>query len=876
MNKLFKKAAAIIAGAVIAVSSIGTTYITTEYQAFAEASEPAAKTAKPEVIGYSLMTIPAADSDNPDAPAEEPKQLLSITKDIPFTLTIEIMDRLLKGADATEDEIIFEKSMGSFKCKNAVVEKNCADADPLKYTVTLECTWLGGSNSFAFMIGYSNVGGDFTDLSFAMTECREPDKPSEPEPDPSKAEPIFRINANNVSEIIAGESGRFSLELTNLGSVDAERILVEVTAPEDLVLTNGSESDDIGRILAGSSSSVSIIYKALDKINSAKQTFSISLRYYYDTGSGESIGNASATISIPSKISNDGSTSAEPIFKITPKKIAEIKTGESGSFDVELKNLGKLAANRVLVETTASDDVILTDGSGSQDISTIAANGTATVTIGYKALEKINSSKQTFNITLHYYYDGAGGETIGTANSAVNVPASITKEPQETEVIAPTIKIVGQTLTVPITEKSEYEYTLTVRNLGDVHAENVFISLDASDSLYFIDGTETAEIDTLAAKASASVKVKFRTVDSIAAVKQGITAHISYIYIDNGVRKQAESDSSVTIIARASNGETPGTPGNAAVPNIIIKSYDIGAEQIAAGDSFDLALTLFNTNSAKGVENVIMTINAGGSVNIYGGTNTFYYPSIGSAGEISETIPLKALATAETGTSSISVSLKYDYLDGDTRSTANLEQTIFIPVYQPDKMTFEVNVPSYPGSVGQDMYITTTYLNKGRSDISNVKAEIVGDVGALSTSKVIGNVAPGGNGSFDFIVNPYMPGECSFTIKITYEDATLTEVTKEYPVSFTVEDMYDPGMFDPGTFEPGMEDPGMEDGNNFPWVIVWICAGVLVVGGIILTIVLVKRHKKKKAALTEADIDWEDEFDDKNNSNNNNNNTTTV
>lgn len=882
MNKLFKKAAALIAGAVIAVSSIGTTYITTTYQASAEASEPPAKTAKPEVIGYSLMSIPQAppeESEPSESGAEvtpeEPKPLTSVTANVPFTLTINVMDRLLKGKDANESDIIFEKSMGSFKCGTAVIEKNCTDTDPLKYTVTLECTWLGGSNSFGFMIGYSNIDGDFTDLEFTMNECRQSSSSTDPDPqpDPSVAEPIFKISTSSTSEIKAGERGSFTLNLKNLGTVDAKRILIEVTAPDDVMLIDGSESDDISAIWAGSSSSIAIRYEALSKITSTKQTFSISLRYYYDTGNGETIGSASATVNIPSVISNDGSTSAEPIFKITPSNISEIKNGQSGSFNVELKNLGNLAANRVLVETTASDDVILTNGSGSQDISSISPNGTSTVTISYKALDKVNSAKQTFTVTLHYYYDGASGEAIGTASSTVNVPASVEGL---AEVTAPTLKIAGQTLSLPITADSEYEYTLTVRNFGDIHADDVYLFLDASDSLYFIDGTETVEVGTLAAKASASFKVRFRTIDSIAAVKQGITAHISYAYFDNGVKKQAESDSSITIIASSSSGDTPGKPGNSAAPNIIIKSYDIGAEQIAAGDAFDLALTLFNTSSAKGVENVIMTINAGGSVNIFGGTNTFYYPTIGTDGEISENIPLKALATAETGTSSISVSLKYDYMDGDTRSTANLEQTIFIPVYQPDKMTFEVNVPTYPATVGQDMYITTTYLNKGRSDISNVKAEIVGDVGALSTSKVIGNVQPGGNGSFDFIVNPYMAGECAFTIKVTYEDATLTEVTKEYPVSFMVEDMYDPGIFDPGTFEPGLDDPGMEDGNNFPWVIVWICAGVIVVGGIILTIVLVKRHKKKKAALTEADIDWEDEFDDKNNSNNNNNNTTTV
>lgn len=590
-------------------------------------------------------------------------------------------------------------------------------------------------------------------------------------------------------------------------------------------------------------------------------------------GAETSVGDISPAMEVREASNDSGSNAkstraaSERVFKITPKDIPTIKSGASGSFTLELTNLGAAATN-VLVETTASEDVILTGGSGSQVIPSIDPNETKSVIISYKALSSIGSAKQNFGVSVTC--------NSNTIESTVTLPARVSGSSEST---GPILKMTGQTLSRPLSAKTEYEYTLTIMNISDTDATDIYVFFDASDSLYFIGGTETATIDYIDGKESEDVKVKFRTTDSIGAIKQGITAHITYSYKEGGVEKTAECEASVTIIANGT-GEGPSSGGNIAVPNIIIKSYDIGAEQIAAGDSFDLALNLFNTSTITGVENVIMTINAGGSVNIFGGTNTFYYPKISASGEISETIPLKALATAETGTSSISVSLKYDYIDSGSRFTVNLEQTIFVPVYQPDKMTFEVNVPTWSAQVGQDMYITTTYLNKGRSDISNVKAEIVGDVNALSTSKVIGTVQPGGNGSFDFIVNPYMPGTCEFVIMVTYEDATLTEVTKELPVSFEVEDFMDFGMYEPGFDEPGFEDPGMEEGKKFPWLLLWIGIGVVVIGGVITIIIVAKHKKKKKNALTEADIDWEDEFDDiasdDNNNNNNNNNTTTV
>ncbi len=862
MNKLFKNAASFLVGAAVFVTQtqatpvIGTGNLLTAYAAGPSSSST---TGKPEVLGYTVT-----DTHN--------REISSIKEDRKFNLIIEVMDRVLKSNGISNaNDIIFTKSLGRFKYTSSAVAITSTGTEPLKYTITLEdCVWQGGSNTFGFLVGYAS-GADFFDLSLDVSECvttaDKPDPPSD-----SSAEPIFKITANDAPEIKAGDSGSFEISLKNLGSVDADRVLVEITTSDDIILTDGSYTQDIDSIGAYDTETIEISYKALGKINSAKQPFNISLHYYYDGGNGETTGNASTTINIPAVIS--GSSTTEPIFKITPSISSEIKSGESGYFTVNIKNLSSVDVKRMLLETTASEDVVINENSLSQEILIIPANSTASVTVHYTALDKINSAKQNFSISMRYFYDGGNGETSAETTASVTVPSIVNDTSDENS--DPLLKLIGQSPTEPISEKSEYEYILTVKNFGDTAVNNANLFFEASDSLYFIDGTDIASIEEIPANGSAEVKVKFRTSDSISSIKQSITAHITYSYVSGGIKKNAETDTSVIIIAKQS--EAP-SGGNAAVPNIIIKSYDIGAEQIAAGDPFNLKLELLNTSNVTGVENIIMTVNAGGSINIFGGSNTFYYSKLSASGEIAETIPLKALPTAETGISSISISLKYDYFDKETRNTSNTEQTIFIPVYQPDKMTFDIAVPTYPVQVGSDTYITTTYLNKGRSDISNVKAEIVGDVGALSTSKVIGTVQPGGNGSFDFIISPYMSGLCEFTIKVTYEDATLTEVTKEFPVSFTVDEPFDPGFIDPGMVDPGFEDPTIDEGGGFPWWLLWIGIGVLVVGGIVTIIIVVKHKKKKKKALTEADIDWEDEFADipsGNSSNNNDNNTTKV
>lgn len=955
MKKFFKAAAAFIVSAALFIPQISMmTYAAADsgQQESSGGSSQQTANGSPVVAGYRLV-------DNND------QTLTSIKSGESFDLELTIKDISLKTSDINgSGDIDFIKSIDDFTNIGSNVTVTSAGDEPLTYLIDVyNCKWSGGSSNFAFMIGYAQ-SSSYSNLSFAVRECRG----STDDPGSGVSEPIFKITASNVSTIKAGDSGSFNIYIKNLGSVTAERVLVEISSSADILLTNGSGTQDVNAVYSNSTSTLTVRYKALDRITSSKQAFNISLRYYYDNNGSESMGSASASLEVMSEISAEAKDAPVvlSVFDLSEKVlepnteysgtvtlsnigtadmkginvsfesgsdfiltggtsslyIAELRRGSSYKVPVKIKTLsgfgnlkqelsisvkysyitgseetettanniftmfgnlqsvhapipvvsfanpstvsagqrydytlnienkGEIDMDSVSVKIRSGDEITILSASDSAFIQKIGAGKKEALKMTFETATELSSAKQTFDVELSYYYTENGRNEQVTQNASVSVDAVVSG--------APILRMKGQSLSGAIVANTAYDYALTLTNYGKISVKDVYIGFEASDSLYFTGGTENASIASIPAGGSVTVNVKFKTTESILSVKQGITAHISYSYGTDNAKKTAETDATVTIVA-AGSGETGG--GNIATPNIIIGSYDIGAEQIAAGDAFDLNLELFNTSAATSVENLIMTVNAGGQINIYGGGNTFFYPAMAASGTIPETIPLKALATAETGTSSVNISLKYDYMNNGSLTTVTSEQTIFIPVYQPDKMTFEVNVPTYSVYAGNDVYITTTYLNKGRSDISNVKAELVGDISALSTSKVIGTVVPGGNGSFDFIVTPYMGGDCEFTIKVTYEDATLTEVTKEIPVNFYVEEMdWGGGWEEPGWEDPGFEEPTEEGG--FPWIWLWIGIGVLVVGGIITIIVVKKHKKKKKSRLSEADIDWEDEFDD--------------
>lgn len=993
MNKLFKAAAAFAVTAALLIPQSVITYAEPAAAASTtpDAVQPAPDNTAPADTTPStepVDTTPSTDPANPDGnkdPIEKinpskpvlvgytltndrNKPINSVSPNGEFNIAITVKDIGLKTSDIKgASDIDFIKSVDSFRGTLKNVEITSQPDELLTYKATFEkCKWIGGSTDFGFMTGFLSLGSDYKEMTFAVRECKESSGGNTP--DYSTAEPTFRVTAEQPeAPIKAGDEGMIEFTIKNLGSVEAERVLVEISASDDLLITDGTGSQDINIIYSGGTDTVGVRYKTGDKISSAKQTFTVNLRYYYDNGNGETSGTSTNTVNFESIVST--------IEKVYPVVLSEFDLSEKlvdankeYSGTVTLKNIGTADMKGLFINFSSSGDFILTGGTSTVFVPELEKGSSYKVPIKIKTLSGFNNLKQDLSLSVKYSYtvgsedrEGTventftmfanmesayaplpvvsisgqetpvsaghkyrykiiienkgeldmdnvtlklkGGEGISIASSdesafIAKIPAGGKESvPMSFETAAelvsskigvdidisyffenngkneqvsssssvsmdaivsgaPIIRMTGNSLGKAVTAKNEYEYTLNLTNYGDIAVKDIYLNLTTSDSLYMLEGTEYAHVDSIAAGATASVKVKFRTTDTITSAKQSIHAKITYSYGVTNAEKTAETDGEVSIIAA---GASDPSSSNTAAPNVIIGAYNIGAEQIAAGDPFDLKLDLYNTSSALGVENLVMTVNASGDISIYGGGNTFFYPTMDATGTISETIPLKAMATADTGTSSVSISLKYDYVDNGNRQTVTSEQTIFVPVYQPDKMSFEVQIPTYTVMAGNQVYITTSYLNKGRSAIANIKAELVGEIEALSTSKVIGTVDPGKNGTFDFIVTPYMAGECSFTIKVTYEDSTLTEITKEFPVSFMVEEQIwdDPGNW--GEFPMTMEPDGS---SGFPWLILWIGIGVLAVGGVVTLIVLLNVKKKKKKKLTEADIDWEDDLDD--------------
>lgn len=816
--------------------------------------------AAPAVVPFAAFAAGTTEADDPGLTMNpvvvqylptntKGKELGTISENTVFNLKIVIKDLKIKTSQLAnkENDIDFIKTMDTFKGTVKSVKITSTGDELLRYEVDLtDCKWLGGSTAFGFMVGYTGSSG-YSDGSVTINECKA--SSGSDDPTVNVSEPMIKITGVEPdAPIKAGETGEFRIKLKNLGSTAAYNILAEITPSDDILIIEGTGTQDIESLDFKDEKIITVKYKALDKITSLKQNFGVSLKYYYDNGTSESTGSASSQVSVAAEVST-----TERVYPVITTDFSlaetEIEGGKEYSGVVTVRNSGTADMKGLFVSFSGTDDIIITGGTGSRYFEDLPVNSTKQITVKFRTMKEITTLRQELKVSLKYNYMQGSDEQEGTyeqsfimfgkgAGSAplpvitskplenplqagktyrkafyvtnkgtedmknitikvkgsegltivsgseqffvdsikagkqkrvlvyFNTNADLTAVNQTLDIdieyyyekagvltsetksgtvtmnsaisTAPVLRISGDNLGAALLPDNEYEYNVYVKNYGDITVRDVFVDLTATDGMYFLDGTESAHIEIIRPGDSATIPVKFRTLENITSIKQGITAEMKYSYGRNTSIVQKEGTSSLTLIAAAN--KDPDGKDNSAAPNIIIGKYDIGADQIAAGDIFNLSLDFYNTNASTAIENLIMTVNASGDLSIYGGSNSFYYPSMAAGGSASESVQLRALPTAATGTSSVSVSFKYDYMVGDTRNTMTSEQSIYVPLYQPDKMTFSVSKPTYDIYTGNEVYLTLSYINKGRADAANVKVELTS--GSSSTDDgVVGDTS---------------------------------------------------------------------------------------------------------------------------------------
>lgn len=281
-------------------------------------------------------------------------------------------------------------------------------------------------------------------------------------------------------------------------------------------------------------------------------------------------------------------------------------------------------------------------------------------------------------------------------------------------------------------------------------------------------------------------------------------------------------------------------------PTIILNSANYGKVAII-GEPFALSTVATNTSTNLELDNVSLKIVLPNGITLANGNSQVLIGKVGKGGEINHTFTLIAEGVANDITS-LPIQLVYTFeaFVGGQRTQFTSQQDVSINVQQPTRFDIQSIFNDLEMYMGNESYMSASLVNKGKTTVYNVTAELVSDTLTAYEVEFLGNIMPGSTAEAEFDFTASQVGTSTGKLLVIYEDATGTQYTIER--EFTIE-VLEEMVWDKPVVDMPVVEPAVEKTSFVPYVIV---AVVIAAGGFFF-------WKKKKKAKRLAELGDEDE-----------------
>ena len=771
------------------------------------------------------------------------KTVGSVTKGTTVNLAVSIKDT----GDGTGAEdpgtLDITKLDDSFTGGSVSVQRTSEPGKPLVYQVTLTgVTYKGVGQTLRLQVGKAGDAGSYQTMEVTITEAvvyeapqPAPDIPSTPEAAPAPMVVISRSDLDKPIE--AGQTVDVIVYFRNLGNTKLKSAVATFTPTDGLIIEGGNSSFVLDEIGGKKTVSVKLKVKGASTIATPAQSLGVELKFNYYNNISTVQGSVTDKVSIPAL----GRESVpQPPVVVTRSPIdAPVAPGQILDVVLTIRNGGTTKLVSPVLAVTPSDSLLLLSDTSTFLLKDIEPGKSQNVTVRIQAAKDLASTSQALSTELKFSYDNGGMLTQATASDRVGIPAQ-----GKESVPQPVVILTRSPMSKPLSAGESATVTLTFQNKGTTKLVSPVLGVSTSEALMLLNDSSSFLLSDIEPGQSQSVAVQVKAVGEITSANQSLSTELKYTYYNGEAMTQATASDKVNLVANITEKT------DTSVPNVVIRDFTYGETSVAAGSRFPLSFTFENTGKVA-IENLVVTVDGGESFAMDGSTNTFFYRALSAGGTQKQDVPMRTVPTSKSGAQSVSVGFKYEYVDGGKRTQATSDIKISIPVYQPDRFQINTPVPPEQTTVGEEVEILLTYVNKGKDDIANVEATVEGDgVDTPSRVQYLGNITAGTNGSIGFALTPNQAGEIKVVLKVSYEDADQQIKTREFPLTFQAEEFVPPDFSD--------EDFNVDEGNSFPWV--WVAAGGGGLAVLALAVFLIRRKKAAKAdAGEESWDDWGDE-----------------
>ena len=174
------------------------------------------------------------------------------------------------------------------------------------------------------------------------------------------------------------------------------------------------------------------------------------------------------------------------------------------------------------------------------------------------------------------------------------------------------------------------------------------------------------------------------------------------------------------------------TKDNSRTPSILVRGNKIttsvqgaAAGTALAGNECTLTLDILSTSGDEALTDLLVTLALPEGVTLASGNSTAYIGSMAAGSGTSVSFQLLPGANFTGGVATIGVSLSA--VGKDTGVAVSSSTNVTVPVMQPER--FELTNLEAPETLylGEEGYVSLTFVNKGKSSINNLSAEISGE-----------------------------------------------------------------------------------------------------------------------------------------------------
>lgn len=421
-----------------------------------------------------------------------------------------------------------------------------------------------------------------------------------------------------------------------------------------------------------------------------------------------------------------------------------------------------------------------------------------------------------------------------------------------------------------------YQFSAVVNDpklkLDDVEKGLKILSAELTGSNAFdMPGSNSGKIGELSSLASGSGGIRYKvTFSNVEYRRKKSTDEFQFDLKTNGGALEEKKGWAVPVIDSDEAERNPYYPSNGddeeesssskvdiepPTPTIIVSKYDYGGGVLTAASDFTLRIRFTNTSKKLPVDNIVMKVTMPDAFTLTNSSNTFYVEKLGKQTSLERELSITVKPSAEPISHVVKIAFTYEAVIDEKRKQLTSEQEISIPVSQLDRFSFTPIEAPPEMYVGDSSSIEAKFVNKGKSTVFNVTAEILGNISQPGQRQFIGNIESGKEETADFLIEPKAAGEVQGEVIITYEDANMRITTLRQPFNAMAKVMdMQPPVED--TMGEGMGEPPKPEtwyGKIPIWTWVAGGAGLLIVVTFISKLV---RHYREKKLLEDDDEDF--------------------